>query len=51
MEKAMKAQMTIPPTVPPTMRMVLVLTPPLEVVELELSAEEFADVGVADGVE
>lgn len=32
MENAMKAAMTTPPTVPATMRMVLVLMPPLEAV-------------------
>ena len=43
MEKAIKARMTNPPTVPPMIRIVLVLLL-LEVVELELCALEVADV-------
>lgn len=43
MEKAMNAKMTTPPTVPPTMRIVLVLTPPDD--------EEVWEAAVADAVE
>jgi len=54
MEKAMKAAMTTPPTVPPTMRMVLVLMPPLEVVwslEAATAVEDAVDVELeADAV-
>jgi hypothetical protein len=67
MEKAMKAAMTRPPTVPPTMRIVFVLTPPEEedwawatavddavdeVVELGVGAEEVrVRITVGTGVE
>ena len=43
MEKAIKARMMNPPTVPPTMRIVLVLLLP-EVVDPEVCAPEVADV-------